>query len=128
MDIEINHTMNFQEDPGGDFLERCLPKSFSYYISKSDRYQYTHPQYDEFDLFIMREVPCLKYVISYYYKNHRAEQLKLVNIADKNMIANIDEAILHYLETQGKQFYFQVKELYILMIEQKMLKLLNDLK
>ena len=81
--------------------------------------------HDSFDFFIKNEIKLFSFFIEAYYKNNKSDNLKLKSIADANILIHFDQMILRYLQNKTIDNYHHIREMYIFMLENKLLEFIR---
>jgi len=122
--MEMNQGQN-QNMYCGDFFDRCLPKTYKYFKKMKLEMKYKQKDFDCFDNYIQVQIPVFAFLMKEYYLKNRPRELQLSEIADANQLLHFDHLILEYILKQDGSVYSEIKELYIYLVEKKMMQLLG---
>lgn len=104
----------------GDFLYRCLPMTYEYYGKMHLYKKHLGKEIDDFDDFIISEIPLFKYLCEKYYQEKKKPKLMLSQISNERQLLHFDQMIVNYLKNKKDDNYQQIVNLYIYMLEEKL--------
>lgn len=116
-----------QNQSFGDFFEKCLPQTYDFFIKRIKHSKYSCKGIDNFDNFIKTEIKIFGFLIDSYYKKKRNPNMQLYSIADERTLFHLDKMILEYLKKRTLKNYYKIKEIYIFMLEKRIIEMIENI-
>jgi len=111
------------EEDRGDFSLRCLPLSLGVFRElKNAGYRglvtaRESERMDEFDAFLLKNLPFFGYFIREYYRAHEPASLQLRALGETSLLEHLDEAIERYVRSFEQKDYEVAERIFYHMLE-----------
>jgi hypothetical protein len=112
-----------QQDEG-DFADRCLPKTYGFYVRSLTGKAPNPEGIDRFDNFIRTEVPIFQFLNDQYYAHERSPKLRLLSVCgDPALMDQVDESIVDYLKSRKRTASLaKLRNQYIILLENALIR------
>jgi hypothetical protein len=116
--------ISLQQEDDGDFANRCLPKTYSFYLQSSLRNASNVEGIDKFDYFIRTEVSIFQFLNDQYYAQRRNPRFRLSNICnDPVLMDQLDESIVSYLKNRKSEMSLvKLRNRYVILLENALIR------
>jgi hypothetical protein len=113
-----------QQEDEGDFVNRCIPKTYSFFLHSKLAKSSKAEGLDKFDYFIRTEVPMLQFLSDQYYAQGRKPELSLSCLCeDPVLMDQLDDSILNYLRNRKRlSNLVKLRNTYIILLENALIR------